>query len=191
MRISIKIAIAIMLAVLVHDQAVASEATAVLAITQKHCIECHGADTQEGDARFDKLTGSPQEEPIWASILEQLEKGAMPPKDEPRLSREEHSAFTAWIERSFPKAAQAMAQKMQLPENGNFVPHEKLFDPKTAEQGPKIAASPATSPYGPENLLATILHTLFDAGEIRIKPDLVPTEVADTILNSKPIVELF
>ena len=47
---------------------------------QKHCIECHGADTQEGDVRFDKLTGSPQEEPVWASILEQLEKGAMPPR---------------------------------------------------------------------------------------------------------------
>ena len=54
-----------------------------------------------------------------------------------------------------------------------------------------IGARPATKPYGPENLLATILHTLFDAGEIRVKPDLVPTEVAQTILNNQPIEELF
>jgi hypothetical protein len=115
----------------------------VRSIVQKHCVDCHGPDEQEGDVRFDKLVGSPKEEPLWASILEQLEKGAMPPKDESRLSSEEHSAFTAWIERSFPRAAQALAGKMQRPENGNLVPHDKLFDPKVAEQAPKIAASPA------------------------------------------------
>jgi hypothetical protein len=32
---------------------------------------------------------------------------------------------------------------MMWPENGNYVPHDILFDPKTAEQAPKIAASPA------------------------------------------------
>ena len=84
-----------------------SDAMAVLSIVNKRCVECHGSDAQEGDVRFDKLTGSPHEEPVWASILEQLEKGAMPPEDEPRLSRQEHSTFTAWIKRSFPRAAQA------------------------------------------------------------------------------------
>ncbi len=135
--------IAALLAVLVHDQAVGSEATAVLSIVKKRCVECHGPDAQEGDVRFDKLAGSPQEEGIWASILEQLEQDAMPPKDEPRLSREEHSTFTAWIKQSFPRAAQALAEKMQQPENGNLVPHDKLFDPKVAARAPKIAASPA------------------------------------------------
>ncbi len=55
----------------------------------------------------------------------------------------------------------------------------------------QTGARPDTTPYGPENLLATILHTLFDAGEIRITPDLVPTEVAATLLNNQPIAELF
>lgn len=121
----------------------AGDVQAVRVLVQEHCVACHGPDTQEGDVRFDKLTGSPQEELVWASILEQLVKDAMPPKDEPRLSGEEHSVFTTWIERKFPKAAQALAEKMQRPENGNLVPHDKLFDPKVAEQAPKIAASPA------------------------------------------------
>ncbi|QDU92326.1 DUF1501 domain-containing protein [Lignipirellula cremea] len=55
----------------------------------------------------------------------------------------------------------------------------------------RIGARPASKPYGPENLLATVLHTLFDAAEIRIKPDIVSTEVANTILNGQPIEELF
>lgn len=58
-------------------------------------------------------------------------------------------------------------------------------------QSDRTGSRPATRPYAPGDLLATILHTLFDAGEIRIQPDLVPTEVANTILNSQPIKELF
>ena len=60
-----------------------SDAMAVLSIVNQRCVECHGSDAQEGDVRFDKLTGSPHEEPVWASILEQLEIGEMPPQDEP------------------------------------------------------------------------------------------------------------
>jgi hypothetical protein len=58
-------------------------------------------------------------------------------------------------------------------------------------QSDRTGSRPATRPYAPGDLLATILHTLFDAGEIRIQPDLVPAEVANTILNSQPIKELF
>ena len=36
-----------------------SDAMAVLSIVNQRCVECHGSDAQEGDVRFDKLTGSP------------------------------------------------------------------------------------------------------------------------------------
>ncbi len=46
--------------------------------------------------------------------------------------------------------------------------------------------------YRPENLLTTVMHTLFDASEIRINPSLVPAEIANVMNNgAPPITELF
>lgn len=55
----------------------------------------------------------------------------------------------------------------------------------------RTGSRPASEPYGPENLLATVLHTLFDASEVRISPNRVPPEVAKVILDGQPISELF
>jgi len=116
-------------------------------LLEKHCITCHGPKKQEGDLRFDQLTGDlsthPAEAEIWAAILEQLATGKMPPKKRPQPTNKETSAATSWIKENVREAEIAFARKMRFPENGNRVPHEKLFDPKTAEQAPKIAASPA------------------------------------------------
>ena len=133
----------------------ADEAPAVRSLLEKHCIACHGPETQEAHLRFDRMTGGAAELRLWSAVLEQVETGAMPPKDEPRLSRAEQSVITTWIRQKFPQAAEALARKMERPENGNLVPHEKLFDPKVAAQAPKIAASPArawrTLPQSYEN----------------------------------------
>ena len=51
------------------------------------------------------------------------------------------------------------------------------------------AANPATHPYGPENLSATILHHLFDLGELRLM-DGLPSEIL-AMSNDRPIEELF
>jgi hypothetical protein len=55
----------------------------------------------------------------------------------------------------------------------------------------RTGSRPASEPYGPENLLATVLHTMFDAGKLRVSPDLLPPEVSKVILDGKPIKELF
>jgi uncharacterized protein (DUF1501 family) len=55
----------------------------------------------------------------------------------------------------------------------------------------RTGSRPASQPYGPENLLATVLHTMFDAGKLRISPELLPPEVTKTILDGQPIKELF
>jgi len=47
-------------------------------------------------------------------------------------------------------------------------------------------------PYRPENLLTTVLHTLFDASEVRINPSLVPGEIGKLMnADTPPITELF
>ncbi len=51
------------------------------------------------------------------------------------------------------------------------------------------AARPATRPYDPSHLMATIMHTLFDPGEVRLLPD-VPNDVKSFITDGKPIAEV-
>jgi uncharacterized protein (DUF1501 family) len=48
---------------------------------------------------------------------------------------------------------------------------------------------PVTERYLPDNLLATVFHTLFDVGEARIAPEL-PKTVLSAIVDGKPIREL-
>jgi hypothetical protein len=48
------------------------------------------------------------------------------------------------------------------------------------------AAGPATERYTPQHLLATVLHALFDVGEVRVTPS-VPRAVLQLITEGKPI----
>ena len=117
---------------------------AVRPVLDRHCVDCHGQDKQNGDVRFDRFDGEPAAETeLWLKVLEQLQAGKMPPKKKPRPSEHELAALRGWIDEHAGKAALAFREKMQRPENANLVPHDKLFDPKTAESGPEIAASPA------------------------------------------------
>jgi hypothetical protein len=56
-------------------------------------------------------------------------------------------------------------------------------------QSDEQATRPATTPYGPHNLLATVLHTLFDTGTLRITPG-VPREIVRMVETGQPIDHL-
>jgi hypothetical protein len=58
-------------------------------------------------------------------------------------------------------------------------------------QSDKTGAKPVTKAYKPEHLLATVLHTLFDAPAVRTNPALLPAEVANLVSTGQPITELF
>jgi hypothetical protein len=58
-------------------------------------------------------------------------------------------------------------------------------------QSDKTGSKPVTKPYKPEQLLATVLHTLFDASAVRTNPALLPAEVANLVNTGQPISELF
>jgi uncharacterized protein (DUF1501 family) len=51
------------------------------------------------------------------------------------------------------------------------------------------AAQPATRPYTPENLLATVMHTLFDIPQLRLQSHL-PRDLVRLTETAEPIAEL-
>ena len=46
-----------------------------------------------------------------------------------------------------------------------------------------------TTPYRPPHMMATIMHSLFDIGELRLAQNL-PSNLKDTITEGQPIREL-
>jgi uncharacterized protein (DUF1501 family) len=56
-------------------------------------------------------------------------------------------------------------------------------------QSTKDGGQPATEPYQSKHLISTLMHTLFDVGELRNTPG-VPTEVLKLIVDGEPIREL-
>ena len=60
----------------------ASELTEFKPFLKQHCFECHGAEEQKGDYRFDTLGNDLtdlQTLEVWQGILDQLNLGEMPP----------------------------------------------------------------------------------------------------------------
>ena len=56
-------------------------------------------------------------------------------------------------------------------------------------QSDRAAARPATEPYNPNHLFSTMMHTLFDLGELRLDQSL-PRAVANVIQAGEPILPL-
>lgn len=69
----------------------------------EYCIKCHGPEKQKGDRRFDRLTPTiktPDDALLWQEILDQLNKGEMPPKKEKQPSKTELLAVVDAITQS-------------------------------------------------------------------------------------------
>ena len=52
-------------------------------------------------------------------------------------------------------------------------------------QSDRLAANPASERYTPKHLLATVMHTLLDIGEVRVRSGL--GKVATVLSGSEPI----
>ncbi len=52
------------------------------------------------------------------------------------------------------------------------------------------AGEPSSDPYTTDDLMATVLHAMFDVGKLRLESG-IPRELARLIENGKPIRELF
>lgn len=98
-----------------------------------HCIKCHGAEKQKGKLAFHELGGDLSDGATmarWERILEQLEIGEMPPTDKPQPSAAARATMVSWIKEQLVAAGKGyeVAAKALLPEHGNRVNHELLFN---------------------------------------------------------------
>tara|TARA_B100000212_G_scaffold341974_1_gene326893 strand:- start:32204 stop:34690 length:2487 start_codon:yes stop_codon:yes gene_type:complete len=67
---------------------------------KQHCIQCHGEEKQKGDRRFDSLGTDFQSDDtayVWQEILDVLNLGEMPPKEEPPPSLKDLRTMVSWI----------------------------------------------------------------------------------------------
>jgi hypothetical protein len=93
-----------------------SFATVVQPFLQNNCFVCHGENNPKGDLNLQLLgaTGSlTNDRPTWELILRRVQKGEMPPADEPRPDPSQLSAFTTFVKSEF-----EAADKSARPEPG-------------------------------------------------------------------------
>lgn len=82
----------------------------VSAVINNHCITCHGPDKQKGGVRLDALdpdfiNGIHAED--WHDVLNALNLGEMPPKDQPALADGDRRTLTDWITGELKRAKEA------------------------------------------------------------------------------------
>jgi len=83
----------------------------VLPILQSHCVRCHGPKKQESRIRLDNLStdllNNRAAAENWHEVLNVLNAGEMPPKDEKPLSAEEREILTRWVSAAIKTAVAA------------------------------------------------------------------------------------
>ena len=97
------------LAVLVLIPSICDSAPLGVDFLKQYCIQCHGAEKQKGDRRFDALTSeikTPDDALLWQEILDQLNQGDMPPKKEKQPPKTELLAMIDAITQSVADATQ-------------------------------------------------------------------------------------
>jgi mono/diheme cytochrome c family protein len=99
-----------------------------------HCASCHGPKVQEGELGFHELEMDMKASTSagrWAMVIEKLVTREMPPEGRARPGDDEIKAVVSWIQTEMKRSGKNFARRHAIA-NGNKVPHDKLFDPKTA-----------------------------------------------------------
>ena len=97
----------------------------------RHCVECHSGKNTEGDLDVTKLDPDMKasaDGARWATLVEKVEGGEMPPKERPQPAIEIIEAAIRWA-KAEAKRSNKHFTKREAYENGNLVPHAALFDP--------------------------------------------------------------
>ncbi|MCP4079675.1 MAG: DUF1588 domain-containing protein [Pirellulaceae bacterium] len=97
------------------------------------CINCHGPDNQEGDIRLDTLDHDLSNDgtvEIWNRVFAQVQFGEMPPDYSTQPDASLRSSVLQQIEAELTRFDQGfgLAEKLLLPQYGNYVDHASLFD---------------------------------------------------------------
>lgn len=107
----------------------ASAAPKVAALLKRYCAECHADGAEEGGVSLDNVKSFADAKPdLWAAMHEQLQLGLMPPKEaDDRPSADDRAWLVSWIAESMKAAGQHVNNKLEMPNYGNYVPHDPLF----------------------------------------------------------------
>ncbi len=112
---------------------------------QKHCISCHGEDSQEGDVSFHELAGvDVNNAELWKRVWEQVSLKEMPPRDESdQPGGFERLKLATWITGELQRALKHNGgfKTHLLPAKGNHLDHDLLFG--EIPEGLEPASTPA------------------------------------------------
>ncbi len=99
-------------------------------VLNSQCYSCHDAETHKGDVRLDNLAEMdlPRRLDLLNKMQEQLFFQQMPPKNKTQPSDDERATVLALLAKELgTHKASTLEDKLQKPEFGNYVNHEKLF----------------------------------------------------------------
>ena len=84
-----------------EDEALIEFEKDIRPVLQKFCVRCHGPKEQNGRMRFDTLSTDLIKDRAaaedWHETLNVLNRGEMPPEDEPQPGIEQLKLLTGWI----------------------------------------------------------------------------------------------
>lgn len=101
---------------LAQDDPVGKYKSEIQGIFEKHCVKCHGPDKSKGKLRIDLLdpdfiNGGDTEH--WFDILNELNKGAMPPDDEPQVPDPQLREVVDWLTEGLNSASASQAGELR------------------------------------------------------------------------------
>lgn len=99
-------------------------------ILDRYCFNCHDEDMQKGNIRLDNLTelDTSKRLDLLNRVQEQIYFQHMPPKDKRKPDEEERKSILGFISAELGVyEASTLEGKLQKPEYGNYIDHQKLF----------------------------------------------------------------
>lgn len=157
-------------------------AATVRPVLDRYCVRCHGPRRQKGGLRLDALAPAFDDVHVseqWRQIFYRLRFDEMPPPSaDEQPGADEKAAVLQWIDEQLIAQGRGihLAQKMRLPQFGNYVDHEQLFsgevdepaytDARLWRQRPQIYAELWGRHYGRKHRLSVKVGGAFRAGDI-------------------------
>jgi hypothetical protein len=157
-------------------------AETVRPVLDRYCVRCHGPRRQKGGLRLDELAPAFDDVHIseqWRQVFYRLRFDEMPPPStDEHPGADEKAAVLQWIDEQLIAQGRGihLAEKMRLPQFGNYVDHEQLFsgevdepaytDARLWRQRPQIYADLWGRHYGRKHRLSVKVGGAFRAGDI-------------------------
>lgn len=115
---------------------------AIQPVLSRHCSECHGSQNPDAGFSIEKLSSDFSDSSnleAWRLVEAQLRFGDMPPADAQQPAPSDRTALLNWIRQQIVSSllpGAGHAEKLHLPQFGNYVPHEALFDVRRSHVTP-------------------------------------------------------